>query len=130
MPKPFDYSKSIVQTKEYMEDCSGFVPFLMAKLFSSHPDYVHIANMVNKTGSHLLSKRAVYDLYFYTIPQSKRWLKYPKKEAEFQRTKYIMEYFGVDESEARTYLEILPKEVVKEIVDIFQRRSNNGKERQ
>ena len=121
-PKPFEYSKSILNSKEYMEDVSGFAPFLMGKLFSAHEDYVFIAGILNKNGANQLSKRAMYDLYFYTIPQSKRWLKYPKKESELQNTKYIMEYYTVDEREARAYLEILSKSEIKEIVDTIQRR--------
>lgn len=122
MPNPFEYSKSILNSKQYMDDVSGFVPFLMNKLFSAHPEMIVLANIANGMGASKLSKRAIYDFYFYTVPQTKRWLKYPKNPAEIQTTKYIMDYFGIREEVAKDYLILLSKEEIKEIIDYFEKR--------
>lgn len=120
MPNPFEYAKSIMNKETYFEDVSGFSAFLMGKLFSADQNFVSLANFLNRLGVHQLSKRAIYDFYYHIIPKSRRWLKYPKKEAELKNGKYLMEYFGIDENEAKDYLKILPKDDVKRIVNLYE----------
>jgi len=125
--KPFDYIKSILNTKEYINDISGFIPFITNKLFSGDRDFVHIANIANGIGISRLPKIAIYDLYFYTIPKTKKWIKYPKNISEIKNTKYIMNYFGVREEVAKDYMKLLSKEEIKEIVNIFEKKGvDNG----
>jgi hypothetical protein len=119
---PFSYSKSILNKKVYLEDMSEFSVFLMGKLFSVDQNFVSLANFLNRIGVHQLSKRAMYDFYFYTIPETRRFLKYPKKEVDLKTTKYLMEYYSIGEKEAKDYLELLPKEDVKRIVNLYEKR--------
>ena len=118
---PFLYSKSILQ-KNYIDDPSGFVPFLMVKLFSASMNHVLLANAANHLGCGHVAKGALYDFYYYAVPQSSKWLKYPKKEAEIKKVKYLMEYYSVSERTAKDYLQILPNEDVKEITNYFEKR--------
>lgn len=120
MPKPFDYSNSILKKKVYYEDVSGFVPFLMGKLFSNDITLAGIANYVNKIGVHVLPKRAIYDFYYYAVPRMNKWIKYPKGSADPKAVEHVMRYYICNELEAKDIIEILPKSDIKQIVDIYE----------
>jgi len=61
---PFDVWKSI-QNLEYLEDISPVNRYMLDQIISAYPDFVHAVNNINKIGTHHLSKRAIYDYYFY-----------------------------------------------------------------
>lgn len=118
-PKAFDYWKSI-QDRKYMEDISGFSRHVMDMLLSSDPDFIFLVDNLNKLGTHKLSPRAIYDYYYYTIPKNNLYLKYPKKDKEDKSIKYIMKYFGVNDSIARQYMTLLPEEKINTIISLYE----------
>lgn len=119
---PFDYIKSINQ-KNYMDDLSGFSPFLTAMNYSAGGEaYCFIANALNKIGMHKMSKRSIYDFYFYAIPQNKKWFKYPKKEKELKEIKHLQDWFGIDEKSAKTALELINEEELKTIIEFYENK--------
>ena len=118
---PFDYIKSI-NSKNYIEDISGFSYWLTFKVYSVDPGYVFLVNALNKRGIHKLSKRAVYDFLFYTIPKNRKFLKYPKSLKQVNNVKYLMEYYGVNENIANDYYELIEPEEMKEIKEYFIKR--------
>lgn len=118
---PFDYIKSI-NSKNYLEDLSGFNLWITFKVYSVDPSYVFAVNAINLKGIHKLPKRAVYDFFFYTIPKNRKWLKYPKSTKELKQVSYIMEWFGCNEMIAKDYYELLEKEELKEICNYFEKR--------
>jgi hypothetical protein len=119
---PFDHIKSINQ-KVYMEDLSGFVPFITMMNYSAGSlHYCFLANALNKIGMHRLPKRMIYDFFFYAVPKNSKWLKYPKKQHDEKDVKYLQEWFECDEKSARTSLEIIDKDELKEIREFFESR--------
>lgn len=119
---PWDYIKSINQ-KTYIEDLSGFSPYLTSVNYSAGDKmFCYIANSLNKIGQHRLPKLAIYDFYYYTIPKNRKWFKYPKKDKDPKEVRYIQEYFGCDERSAKTSLDIIDKDELKEIKDFFENR--------
>lgn len=119
---PWDYIKSI-RSKNYMEDLSGFSPFLTAMNYSAGDRlFCCLANELNRIGHHKLSKRAVYDFYYHTVPKNHRFIKYPKSAKDPKEVRYIQEWFGCDEKSAKTALEIIDKKELKEIKEFFENR--------
>ena len=119
--KPWDFTKSI-NAKEYIDDMNGFSAFMTHKIFSADKNFIFLTNAINKKDIHKLPAKAIYDFYYETIPQNKKWLKYPKSEKELKEIQYIMRYFGVTEITAKDYVELISKEEMKEIVDYFERQ--------
>ena len=117
MTNPFDYIKSI-QNKEYMEDVSGYNHYITNIFFSADPNFAGLANVLNNEGSNELSKRALYDFYYYIIPKGKKWVKFPKKNHDYTTVRAIMEYYEVNEIEAKQCLKVLPKEIISKILKI------------
>lgn len=119
---PWDYINSITN-KDYQEDISGFSPYLTNKYFSASDVLVHLSNgAVNLIGAHVLPKRAVYDYYYFVVPQRRMFLKFPKALKASKDLEYIMNYYNVNERVAKDYLEILDKSEMKEIRDFFEKR--------
>ncbi len=119
---PWDYLKSF-RTKNYIEDLSGFSPFLTAMNYSAgNSQFCFIANALNKLGQHKLPKRAFYDFYYYSVPKNHRFIKYPKSAKDPKEIKHIQEWFGCDEKSAKTALEVIDKKELKEIKDFFENR--------
>ncbi len=120
--KPWDYTNSI-NSKNYLEDLSGFNPFYTAMNYSAgNRVQCYVANTLNKLGQHKIPKRAIYDFYYYSIPQNKKWLKYPKKLSELKEIKYLQSWFGCDEKAAKTALELIDKDELQKIKDNFEKR--------
>lgn len=105
-----------------MEDISGFNPWITAKVYSVHENWVRLANAINLLGSNKLSPRAIYDFYYYTVPRNKRWLPYPKTAKDPIQVQYVMEWFGVNEMVAKDYIDLLDKKELKKITDAFEKR--------
>ena len=118
---PFDFIKSI-NSKTYKEDIAGFSPYLTNKVYSVHEHWVHLANAINLLGNSRLSPRAIYDFYFCVIPKNRRWLAYPKTIKDPKTVGYLMEWFGVNEQQARDYLDLIEKDELKEIITYFEKR--------
>lgn len=118
---PFDYIKSI-NKKEYCEDLSGFSVWMTNKVFSADPNFVCLTNCVNKLNNHNLSKKTIYDFYYYTIPKNRKFLGYPKGEKELKKIKYIQEYYKLNEEQAKEYSNLLTKKEIKKVVDYFEKR--------
>jgi len=113
---PFDYIKSI-NNKEFINDIVGFSSFIVNKVYSADAQFVFISNAINKKESHKLPPKCIYDFYYETIPKNRKWLKYPKSEKQLEHVKYIMEYYGCSEHNAKDYLELINKEELQDIID-------------
>ena len=117
---PFNYIKNIQTKKEYDEELSGFNPWITETLFSTDSNYVFLVSM-GKKSPYKQSKRALYDFYYYTIPKSNKWLKYPKKE-DLTTLKYVQEYYQINDDMAADYMQFLSKKELDEIILIMEQR--------
>ena len=125
-PNPFDYIKSI-NSKNYMEDISGFNAYITAKVYSVDKNYVFLANSIQLLGSNKLPPRVIYDFYYYSIPKNKRFLRWPKTEKDPKEIEYIMTWFGCNEQVAKDYHELIDKKELKEIINYNEKRGVNKK---
>ena len=104
---PFDYVKSINQKSGYMEDLSGYNPYLTNAAFSQHMDTVMLAEEMNQY--HWLSPELQYDFYYYGVRRGKRF-GFPKKQDVEDNVQLVMDYYKYSHAKALEALEILSAE--------------------
>lgn len=104
---PFDYVKSINQKSGYMEDLSGYNPYLTNAAFSQHIDTVMLAEEMNQY--HWLSPELQYDFYYYGVRRGKRF-GFPKKQDVEDNVQLVMDYYKYSHTKALEALEILSAE--------------------
>lgn len=117
MTTPFDFVKSITQTKENIwnneeTDKGQYVPFIVNKSLSSFPDCLFFSNEMNQYPE--LDKDMQYLYYLNIIRQSKRFSKWLKKTDD-DNLGWIREYYRCNKSRAREILKILTTEQLEEI---------------
>lgn len=104
-------------------DKKTFSPFLINRFLSMNMDYIEFVNDLQKYSIGLLKPREVYKIYYYFLPAQKTWDKYIKgkteKKYEPELLDYLTKWFGVSKREVVDYLQILPKEEVREILSAY-----------
>ena len=103
---PFDYIKDINFAKEYIEDLSNYVPFVINRSFSYHPDTVFIANELNIKQN--IPEKAQYLFLLNTISKAKRFAKWEKK-SKIDDLEVVKTYFGYSAEKAKQALKVLNK---------------------
>jgi hypothetical protein len=116
---PFDYINSIDTKKEYLEDLSGYVPFVTNRNYSLHGDTVLHANIMNMYPG--LDPRLQYDYYFHALRPKFRRGKWPKADKN-DDLQYIQEYFKYNKGRALEVLRILTDTQVEAIVKSVKSR--------
>ncbi len=111
---PFDYVKSIVETKvdlmidDATEKC--YVPFVINTNLSTDKECLIIMNEMN-TRPHI-PKRQQYDFLLNSISKKKRYLKYPKSAAKLEHLDVIKEYFQYNTTRAIEALSLLTEDQI------------------
>jgi|TARA_B100002019_G_C20797247_1_gene369511 hypothetical protein len=104
-------------------DKKTFSPFLINRFLSMNLNYIEFVNDLQKYSIGLLKPREVYKIYYYFLPAQKTWDKYIKgkteKKYEPELLDYLTKWFGVSKREVVDYLQILPKEEVREILSAY-----------
>ena len=104
-------------------DKKTFSPFLINRFLSMNMDYIEFVNDLQKYTIGLLKPREVYKLYYEFLPAQKTWDKYIKGKAEKkyepELLDYMVKWFGVSKREVVDYLQILPKEEVRQILSAY-----------
>ncbi len=104
-------------------DKKTFSPFLINRFLSMNMDYIEFVNDLQKYTVGLLKPSEVYKLYYHFLPAQKTWDKYIKgkteKKYEPELLDYLTKWFGVSKREVLDYLQILPKEEVREILSAY-----------
>lgn len=117
---PFDYLKSITQTKEdiMVDDIAEkqYNSFLVNRGLSYFADTVMFANEMNKN-SHL-PERFEYDFLINTIKQKKRFSKWHKKSND-ANVETIKQYYGYSTAKAEQVLPLFDKEALAEMKRIM-----------
>lgn len=107
---PFDYIKTINYSKEYIEDLSDYVPFVINRSFSYHPDTVFFANELNLKQN--IPEKAQYLFLLNTISKAKRFAKWEKK-SKIDDLEYIKTYFGYSTEKAKQAMKVLSKKQIE-----------------
>jgi len=118
---PFDYVKSVTETKEYlMVDKAAekiYVPYLINRSLSFNVETLGYANVINLRNN--LDKKLQYDYYFYLFPKRKRFSKWFKRKSD-DDVKLIREYYGYNIQKAKQALTILSKGQLETIRKKFE----------
>jgi hypothetical protein len=109
---PFDYVKSI-NNKQYLDDLSGYNPFLTNKCFAQHLDTILLAEEMNQ--NHTLGPELQYDFYYYSVRKGSRF-GFPRKQEDPPNLNHIMEYFQYSRQKALEALRVLTFEDVSGII--------------
>lgn len=109
---PFEYVKSVWNTKEYQGSVKELIrkdynPFLVNRALSNSELGVLFANEMNKYAH--LDPDIQYDFYFYGVPKQRSYLKWSKKNLELneQDVELVQEYFNVSYDRAVEYLGLI-----------------------
>lgn len=123
-PGPFDYVKSISQTKEnlmideYSE--KGYKPYVINLALSYYPDTVLPANEMNMLS--LLPKQAQYSYLINIVRPRKRYSKWVKKQKDDDAIEAVKLFYGYSDRKAREALPLLSKDQIT----IIKRRIDKG----
>ena len=115
---PFEYTKDI-GNKTYSEDFKDYIPYLTNASFSQRKDTVIYANELNKY--HMLSNRAQYDFYYYSLPKKQYFAKWAKM-VKTDYTDSIKWYFNVSYKVAKQYEKVLKKDQLDTIKDKYDKK--------
>lgn len=99
------------------EQKNVFAPYIIHRVISLEPSYIHIANIVQKIPH--TEKEKIHNIYLNMLPKRKIFNKYIKNQSEntYQEiSKHLSEYFICSLGEAEDYIDILRKEGVRSIL--------------
>ena len=118
MPNIFDHIKNITTSKdEYLGD-EGWNNWMINRYLSMDQDYVEVVNIVQKN-TWQMKGEYLYNLYKDLIPQQYKFLRYikaqNKREYKQEDIDAVQAYFEVSKSEAKEYIDMLPKEELESI---------------
>lgn len=116
LPGPFDFIKSISETKEDMmvDEASekAYNSFLVNRGLSYYPDTVLLANEMNRL--HHLGSRPKYVCLLNSIRRRKRFSKWFKAEDE-ATVRVVREYYSCSNDKARSIARLLTAEQIDEL---------------
>lgn len=117
MPSPFDFTKSINETKENLirEDPlveNDYSPFIVNRSLSYFRDTIFFANEMNRYSS--LPKNQQYEFYLHGVPKRKRFSKWAKKESEtVDIVALLMIEYNLSKRRAEDALKLLSEDQIK-----------------
>lgn len=119
----FDWMKEITVAKSSSdsfdeETWNSFNTFMIHRFISMYQPYVEIVNYIQ--GLDIKDKKQVYEIYRELLPKKSIFAKYIKNQTENPSSSladYISLYYQVSLREVYNYLEILPTDVIKEILE-------------
>ena len=118
-PSPFDYVKSI-NKKNYMDDLSGYNPFLTNRAFAAFIDTIMFAEAMNQASE--LPPELQYDFYYYGIRKGSRFDPIPKP-SEPEGLDVVMAYFNYSKQKALEVINLLSRE---DLINICKTMDKGG----
>lgn len=114
---PFDYVKSINETKENLivDELSekSYNPYVTNRSLSYFIDTLFQANEMNRL--HFLSKKTQYLFLLNTVRPKKRWVPKWHKQEQNEDVALIMEVFDYSNEKARQVLDLFTVSDMKEL---------------
>ena len=127
----FDYLNNISTEKKELdfeddEVNKNYLPYMINRWISTCDGYISLVNEINK---YEVPKEIHHRFFMSTIPQRKQYWDYSKikklKDIDEKDIELICKYFECSKKEANQYLDILTKDQIKEIVDIYKYGKKN-----
>ena len=109
---------------EFTEDeQKKFSPFIINRWLSMDKDFIEIVNVFQKYAIGTLEPREVYMWYRDILPKGKRFNKYIKgkssKKFDKELVKIISNHFQCSKLETKECLELIDKEELKQILEMY-----------
>ena len=131
MSNPFDYVKSINETKQnLMKDTEndqlaekGYNPFLTNRALSYHHDTVGLANEMNQRSD--VDNVLQYEFLLNSVRKKKRFAKWDKKVDDGDLDA-IKEYYGYGDAKALQALSVLTPKQISQIKIKLQKGGRNA----
>lgn len=118
---PFDYVKSVSDTKEYlldkeqhdyMDTIYAYNPFIVNRALSYHTDSIMIVNEMN--GKPHLNNQMQYDFLFHILKKRKRYSKWAKPP-KYEHLEMVQKYYKYNRKKALEVLDILSEKDLSDI---------------
>ena len=103
-------------------DKKSFSPFMVIRYLSMGKDFLPLVNYMQNYCIQSMPHKSVYQFWCGVLPKKKTYLKYIKgKKDKFNKEvlNYIVEYFEVSRLEASEYVQLIPKENLKDLLREF-----------
>ena len=109
---------------EFSEDeQKKFSPFIINRWLSMDKEFIEIVNVFQKYEIWTLEPREVYKWYCDVLPKGKRFNKYIKgkrdKKYDKELVNIITNHFECSKSQVQEYLELIDKEELKSILEMY-----------
>ena len=109
---------------EFSEDeQKKFSPFIINRWLSMDKEFIEIVNVFQKYAIGTLESREVYKWYCNVLPRGKRFNKYIKsklnKKYDKELVNIITNHFECSKSQVQEYLELIDKEELKSILEMY-----------
>ena len=105
------------------EEQKKFNPFIINRFLSMDVNFIEVVNMFQKYSVGTLEPKEVYKWYCEVLPKGKRYNKYIKGKKQVKYDSELVEimckYYEVSKSECREYLELISKEELKSILEMY-----------
>ena len=124
----FDWINQILVTKKHWNEFTDdeqkkFSPFIINRFLSMDEEFIEIVNVFQKYAIGTLEPREVYKWYCDILPKGKRFNKYikGKKDKKYDSELIILltKYFECSKSQIKSYLELISKSELKEILEMY-----------
>jgi hypothetical protein len=109
---------------EFTEDeQKKFSPFIINRWLSMDTEFIEIVNIFQKYAIGTLEPREVYKWYCDVLPKGKRFNKYIKgkrdKKYDKELIQIISEHFQCSKLQTHEYIELINKEELKNILEMY-----------
>ena len=124
----FDWINQILVTKKHWNEFTDdeqkkFSPFIINRFLSMDEEFIEIVNVFQKYAIGTLEPREVYKWYCDILPKGKRFNKYIKgkrdKKYDSELIILLTKYFECSKSQIKSYLELISKSELKEILEMY-----------
>jgi hypothetical protein len=115
---PFTYVNSISETKQYLDDLSGYNSYMINMALSLNTDCLIDANMMNI--NHHLPVNMQYDYYFHSIRKAKRYGKKWPKPTKTENLEAVIKFYKYNREKAKQALTILSDDDLKKIKKLLE----------
>lgn len=115
---PFDIVNHLNKKTSLEFDIKSYLPFIINKSLSFHPETIQFANAMNMNYS--LDSDIQYTFYKEGIPKSNtRFGKWIKKQDVSSVVEFISRIYNVNEKVASQYISLLNEEQLKQLCEKF-----------
>ena len=124
----FDWVNNILVYKKHWDEFTEdeqkkFSPFIINRWLSMDKDFIEIVNVFQKYAIGTLEPREVYMWYRDILPKGKRFNKYIKGKRDKKYDKELIDiitnHFECSKLQIKQYLELIDKEELKSILEMY-----------